>query len=241
MPDKTALSHWFPIIEAAGLPVPKTILLDMPEAAMQSIWAAFDGVEPAGSDLADFAKQIEAAADEVGWPAFLRTDHTSGKHNWSRNCFLSSRETIIEHIFGVAEYSEMAGFIGLPWDRWAVREMLPTKPVGVCRGYGDMPICKEFRFFVDGPEVTYWQPYWPQNALEQGRAEYQEGFDLASFYQPDDIDTLIAIAKEAGRALGGAWSVDILETERGWFLTDMAEAEKSFRWDFVPADWDREA
>ena len=28
--DKTALSYWFPKLEAAGLPVPKTVLLEMP-------------------------------------------------------------------------------------------------------------------------------------------------------------------------------------------------------------------
>ena len=29
MKDRTALSYWFPKIEAAGLPVPKTILVKM--------------------------------------------------------------------------------------------------------------------------------------------------------------------------------------------------------------------
>lgn len=235
--DKTALSYWFPIIEAAGLPVPRTIILDMPDDAQRSIWSAFDGVEPEVQALSQFAAQIEAAADTLGWPCFLRTDHTSGKHNWSSNCFLANREAITSHLYGVAEYSEMAGFIGLPWNRWAVREMLPTKPLGVCTRFGDMPICKEFRFFVDGPEVTFWQPYWPQEALEQGEAKYAEGFDLAAFYRPDDLDALKALASKAGKALGGAWSVDLLETERGWFLTDMAEADKSYRWDFKAADW----
>jgi hypothetical protein len=41
-------------------------------------------------------------------------------------------------------------------------------------------------------------------------------------------------AKAAGCAVGGAWSVDILETKRGWFVTDMAEAEKSFHWPECP-------
>jgi hypothetical protein len=41
-------------------------------------------------------------------------------------------------------------------------------------------------------------------------------------------------AKAAGCAVGGAWSVDILETKRGWFVTDMAEASKSFHWPECP-------
>lgn len=33
--DKTALSYWFPKLDAAGIPVPKTILLDMPIKAQE--------------------------------------------------------------------------------------------------------------------------------------------------------------------------------------------------------------
>ena len=44
----------------------------------------------------------------------------------------------------------------------------------------------------------------------------------------NDLLTLVQLATKAGRALGGSWSVDILETARGWFITDMAEADRSF-------------
>jgi len=40
---KTALSYWFPKIEAAGIPVPRTKILRMPREAREAIWAAFDG------------------------------------------------------------------------------------------------------------------------------------------------------------------------------------------------------
>ena len=30
--------------------------------------------------------------------------------------------------------------------------------------------------------------------------------------------------------MGGHWSVDILETERGWYVTDMALAPRSWHW-----------
>ncbi len=32
----------------------------------------------------------------------------------------------------------------------------------------------------------------------------------------------------------GAWSVDLLPTERGWFITDMAIMERSFHWPDCP-------
>lgn len=45
---------------------------------------------------------------------------------------------------------------------------------------------------------------------------------------------LSVLAAHAGSVVGGAWSVDILETERGWMVTDMAEAHKSFHWEGCP-------
>jgi len=226
--DLNALSYWFPKIEAAGLPVPRTVLLEMPKAAQMDIWAAFDGEEGenGGAALKAFAAQVDAAAASLGYPAFLRTDHTSGKHCWSTNCHLPSPDVVTARLFGVVEYSEMAW---LNWDRWAVRELLPTKPFGVCPGFGNMPICKEFRFFVDDGKVRCWHPYWPKHALEQGDAPVDIDFDALS--RMDDEPALRALAEAAGRAVGGSWSIDILDTTRGWFVTDMAEASRSFHWE----------
>jgi hypothetical protein len=237
MSDRTALSHWFPVVYGAGLPVPNTIIIDMPKEAQEAAFACFDGQE--AGDMSGFIASIDEAARELGYPAFLRTDHTSGKHDWKDNCHLPSAEAIGARVMGIIEYSEIASFIGLPWDRWAVREMLPTKAVGICPRFGDMPICREFRFFVRGGEVVCKHPYWPLAALEQGGAIYPGDFDYDAFCRlsSDEDAELSRIASIAGEVLGGAWSVDLLETERGWFLTDMAEAHKSFHWDGCSHDF----
>src|SRR5579863_4023413 len=139
-----ALSHWFPLLQAAALPVPKTKLLTMPEACRNAVWALCYGQQRADQAAAidSFATEIADAADNwIGWPLFLRTDHFSGKHNWERTCYVADRSKITDHIFAIAEISELCSMIGeLPWDRWAVREMLPTMPVGVCDNYGGMPV-----------------------------------------------------------------------------------------------------
>lgn len=230
--DRTALSYWFPIVKAAGLPVPETVIVDMPKAAREFYYAAFDGdVSITGDcDPRPFVDAIREAVKRVGSPAFLRTDHTSGKHSWARTCFVPPDADIARRIWEIIEYSEMADFMGIPWERWAVREFLPTIPLGVCRDYADMPICREFRFFVDGPEVVCWHPYWPAEALDQGGAVFNEEGGFDELCRCDDLSILTDIASRAGQAVGGAWSVDLLETERGWFLTDMAEAGKSFHW-----------
>jgi len=232
MSDLTCLSYWFPKIEAAGLPVPKTILLTMPKEAQESIWAAFDGKN--AGDPKPFFAAIERAAETFGYPCFLRTGLTSNKHDWKKTCFLGSPTEIPNHVFALAEFSEIGDFMGMPWDVWAVREMLPTKPFGFCGLYGNMPICREFRFFVDDDIVRCWHPYWPLHALEDGEPQYDRPFDYAEFCTPDDEGALRALAARAGKAVGGSWSVDILETARGWYVTDMAEANKSFHWPDCP-------
>lgn len=228
MIDKTSLSYWFPMLVSAGIPVPETKILSMSHHAQRDVMAAFDGGSSSGG-VESFISEIAIAAEEFGFPFFLRTDHTSGKHNWDRNCAVQSTNVIGERIMGIVEYSEMAGIIGLPWDVWVIREMLPTKPLGFCHRYGNMPICKEFRFFVKDGQMQCVHAYWPMDALRQGGAP--DDLDLQElFLLPADPSDIIDLAEAAGRAVPGYWSIDILDTSNGWFVTDMAEAEKSFHW-----------
>lgn len=232
MMDKTALSYWFPNLVAAGLPVPRTTIIQMPKAAQEDIWDAFDGKEGSGG-MAAFCDTLRAAMEPMGFPCFLRTDHTSGKHNWKRTCFVTDSAKVGAHVFAIAEFSECASLMGMPWDTWVVREFLPTKPLGVCPAYGDMPVCREFRYFVDGGTIRCRHPYWPPQALIDGGAEAipPSLYDLTG----SEAEKIARLAELAGKAVGGAWSVDILDTERGWFITDLAEASRSYHWSGCPA------
>jgi len=225
--NKTALSYWFPLIEAAGLPVPKTKIIRMPEKAQANIWAAFDGKEGNESDE-DFYKELADAAMSLNLPCFLRTDMTSAKHQWERTCYLSSIEKLRYNVFEIAEFSACCDLMGIPWDTWVVREFLPTIQLGKCQRYGNMPVCREFRVFVDSGNVRCWHPYWPLDSLKQGKVS---DLDYESLCVTEDINFLHDLAREAGLAVGGSWSIDILETKRGWYVTDMAEAHKSFHWE----------
>jgi hypothetical protein len=79
----------------------------------------------------------------------------------------------MQHVYEIAEYSECADMIGIPWDTWVVREFLPTIPIGVCPGYGNMPVCREFRYFIEDGRYVCSHPYWPREALIDG------GFDIS--------------------------------------------------------------
>lgn len=233
--DRNCLSWWFPKIEAAGLPVPKTQLLSMPEAAQIDAWRMIDR-EPE-QKLKAWLAFIEAAknvAGKIGYPLFLRSGHTSGKHEWDRTCYVPSANKLNEHIFSIIYFSECCGMFGdLPWRTWAFRELLPMVPITQCPSYANMPVCKEFRFFAEDGNVLCWHPYWPRFSLERGGAKISDA-QFKALSTPDNLRHLTEIAGNASRVCGGAWSVDLLQTERGWFLTDMAEARSSYHWEECP-------
>jgi hypothetical protein len=122
--DKTALSYWFPKVEAAGLPVPKTLIVPMPNGVRKTIFTHLWGEEADPSNVEAFVAELRGIAAPLGYPFFLRTDHTSGKHNWRETCFVADPAQLGRHVYAIAEDSEMAGIVGMPWNVWVVREML---------------------------------------------------------------------------------------------------------------------
>ncbi len=231
--DPTRLTHWFPKLLEAGLPVPKTIIVQATDEELRAIWDSFEQQEtkPAVDEL---AARVKAACDKLGYPAFLRTDHFSGKHDWDNTCFVKKPDDIRRHIMGIAYMWECINMVGAPTDVWVVREYLKVIPYGHFASYSNMPITKEFRFFVRDDEVLCYHPYWPPKSFGQGDAQTDPGFDYDAFCTPDSEAELKALASAAGKAVGGEWSVDLLETKRGWYITDMAEANKSYHWETCP-------
>lgn len=230
--DRNCISYWLPKIAEAGLPTPRTVLIEMPEAAQVEAWGMFDNPNmQSGKAWIDFVDAAKAASDVIGYPLFLRSGHTSGKHDWSRTCHVTDREKLGDHIFSIIYFSECCGMFGeLPWRQWALREYLPIKPFGIAPEYSDMPVCREFRFFATDGRVDCWHPYWPREALERGGCVLSED-GISEMWRLDEVSLLTEMAERASRACGGSWSIDFLETERGWFLTDMAEAARSYHWE----------
>jgi hypothetical protein len=211
----------------------------MPAAAQASIWAAFDGKDGTPEETAAmqaFLAQLRAAAQEIAAvvsgerPAvFLRTGHTAGKHQWRDTCCVTDLDQLPWHMFRLAEHSEMADMMGLPWDTWVIREMLPVDPIQTCPNYGDMPVVREFRFFVQDGQIICAHPYWPEEALQEGGSAYPSA-TCATLCRTDAMSEMISLAAH-GRSGGPcAWSVDILESLNGLFVTDMAVAGDSFHW-----------
>lgn len=224
------IAYWHPRLAKAGLPVPRTVLVDAGEW-WGNLIDLLDGKTPA--ELAPVVTGIQVAAQELGLPVFLRTGHTSGKHEWENTCYLAHQdpEIIAQHVAALINYSECVDFFGLPYDWFAVREFLPGQIEFIATEFGNMPVRQEYRCFVRDGELMCSHPYWPADAFR--RATANELQQLASISGPAPTEVLV-LAAQAGAALGGEWSVDVLATDRGWYVTDCAVASQSFHWPDCP-------
>jgi len=230
--DENCMSYWFPKIEQAGLPVPPTVLI-----MGEDLTPLIDGPQcpprilNAAQAMVHRIREIAVTQEIGGWPIFLRTGHLSGKHDWANCCYVPSDAIVLErHIASLVEAAAMAD---LPANVWAVRKLLTTRTFGVCHRWGGMPVSKEFRFFASSESgVACWHPYWPIGALVQGGLgharidAYQQLCDL----DHDDLLKLSLLADRAVQAVGGAWSVDFMQTTDDWVLIDMARAQDSWHW-----------
>lgn len=234
MSDRNDMAYWFPPIWAEGLPVPETRIVETDV----DLAYLLDGVKPEGYD--DFIGELGDHVQEVGGggPVFLRTGHTSGKHNWLNTCWLQRAGDLQLHVAMLVEESLSVDVVGLPLGTWAVRAPISTKPAFRCDGYRGFPVVREFRAFVGAEGVYHLQPYWPADAVEQGRPDrpdWRERLRAISRLFPAERQHLVELAEhargsvEAHHGDHGEWSVDLLQDRDGlWWLTDMADAERSF-------------
>ncbi len=229
--DKTSMTYWFPKLDGAGLPVPQTKSIAMPLELQRSILMVLYGEKPEIDPRTHpFFEKLKGLVREVGTPCFLRTAMTSAKHSWDKSCFVVDEDRVIGNVYKIAEFSEIADICGLAYDTWFVRDLLPSIKFGVCPRYNNMPVAREFRCFVEGGSVRCIHPYWPLSALRDGGWEGSRS-EYTKLCRPGkDIDTIRYLAQKVSAAIEGVWSVDLLQTETGWYVTDMAEAHKSFHW-----------
>jgi len=235
--DRNCLSYWFPVLEKAGVPVPRTEIVKTDIRLIELC----DGTTPDGFDA--FYDELLDAINRIGGngPWFFRTGQGSGKHEWKRTCFLTGLSDLQRHIAALVEWSEMVDFLGLRTDCWVVREMLPTKPVAVLDRYGNFPLVKEVRGFIGDGKILCVHPYWPQGAVREGNASRDDDLSdmwfRAALPTEDDERACRKILQIVADAFNGdgSWSIDVLATASGeWFVTDMADAGRSFHWPECP-------
>lgn len=238
---ENCISYWFPILKRAGVPVPKTAIL----RTKIDLTRMIDHQECPGLDefIEEYHRAIELVSGSRLGPAFLRTGQGGGKHDWDRCCNYRGGN-LRDHVGYLVEWSHMVSMISLSHDVWAAREMLPVKPLCVLPGYGNMPLVREMRCFIRHGKVVCYHPYWPIGAIRDGMSRKPELLERlveinnASLFNPDEQKQIVELAEAVAQAFNEgdytAWSVDILETDRGFYVTDMALAKESYHWEGCP-------
>jgi hypothetical protein len=224
--DFNCISYWFPkLLSVIPQQVPVTHIV----RTNATLISLLDGQQPYRWHA--FLNELSHWGESVGYPCFLRTGHTSDKHSWDKTCRIESPDQFSPHVCRLVEFSECCSMFGLPYDVWAVRQWLTGPIVGFAPCYGNMPVRREFRFFINNGKIQCEHPYWPTESLLRGGCNEDtmvavEAMNTIGTDQPE----LHALVSQVAQAFPGYWSVDCLWTDSGWFVTDMARGENSWHW-----------
>lgn len=223
--NKNCLSYWFPLLQSLTNKVPKTRIIKTDIELLHLL----DGKTPPGFD--DLLARLTAAADEIGgFPVFLRTGQTSGKHYWKNTCYVPSADVLGHHIAELTDFSACADFMGLATDVWVVRQLLDLQTAFTA--FGGFPVNRERRYFIEGGKVRCHHPYWPIGAVRQGTpedADWEEKLAMLNHESPAEAEELTALAEHISRGFEGSWSLDFAaDRASNWWAIDMALAEASF-------------
>jgi hypothetical protein len=226
---KSCITYWFPKLK--GLPVPKTFIIKTDITASEQ-FRYIDNDNIIEDKIQKLVSDIKNHASRLGYPIFLRTGQTSAKHDWKNTCFVSNEKKIRYHIDRIILFSCVVDIFGLPADIWAVREFLHLDYA--FKAFDDMPISKEFRFFIDNGKITHEQFYWPENSIENPSIKnWKKELKIMSVLGSDRNKVFKLVQKIADKFKDDiSFSVDICKTINGnWYITDMAPANVSFKYD----------
>lgn len=221
---------WLPKIVEAGLPTPRTEIVHYDH---RDVCHPFDGCDV--SKIGDLEAKVIVALRNVGYPAFIRSDLSSAKHEGPDAYRIDDREGIAPALFRTIEDNESKFWLEPSTHgpkAILVREWLDLD--GAFTAFCGHLIAREWRFFATNKEVLCFHPYWPEDAIEFFGLDEPEGWreQLRKTHEiPENLNDLKRMAIAAATAYGQTASVDFAMDKSGkWWLTDMATAGDSWHW-----------
>lgn len=233
--------YWYPKLQEAGLEsvIPQSILprslmvlYDHARAAMM-----LEDLNFKYSEWDEVLENVHVAAEQIGYPVFIRTDLSSAKHCGPGSYLAKSREDISKILCETVVDNEMKFWMSMDQPRaFIVREFLELD--AFFTAFGGLPINREWRFFANKNEVICAHPYWPEEAIQFWEIpeppDWKE--QLAILHAPLHHLEWEDLNEWAIRAAGACdasetWSVDFAKDVNGmWWLIDMAEMKSSYHW-----------
>lgn len=225
------MRHWWPRLKDVDVPKPETVEVDA-EKQQTEIGKLPNGEMDYLTCYYPDTDEIRDAVERVGGPpAFLRTDQASNKHAMEGGSRIESLEDVRQNVWSVVEHNKMAGLVGLPYDRFYVREWLELNHEYTA--FRGTPIATELRFFLYDGDIHSCGFYWPEEAIrrpddEEWEEKHQWVRDEA-FTKVNHRFARMYAERVAEEFSEGYWSVDFALTEDGeWYCIDMARGEVSW-------------
>lgn len=230
--DKTSLLYWFPLIKNLPIPMPRTTWVEIPFEAFCDFMDSPD-TKPDKLKIGDYTQDIKRKAKEIGYPLFLRTDLSSGKHSWDKSCYVDKEENLLKHVWKVVELNFIADVLGLECSALVFREYIPMASQFTAF-WGNLPINPERRYFIRDGKVECHHPYWTDAIVgphlpEPSRSNWKELLGQMDKEPDREVSLLTQYAGRVAQVISGYWSVDFCRADNGeWILIDLAEGEKSW-------------
>ena len=186
--EQSSMTYWWPLVRDLPIPQPKTLCVPTDHEAMFGM--LYDKPAPA-----DTLEKIRECCDSLGYPAFIRTDQLSGKHDWNKTCYLERPGDLGQHLYWLADATGMADIMGdMRFEALFVREFLRLRTA--FRAFsGGMPINREVRCFVRDGSVECLHEYWFAGVFEEeeasnagigGNVEFMDIQDMPSAFKSLD-------------------------------------------------------
>ena len=225
---ESSLLVWYPKIKELPIPQIKTVIVKTGHKVLYD-WVSNN--KPIPDSL---WKELDDGIKQIGkFPVFMRTDQASMKHDWNETCYLKSIDGLKHHLSMLIEghlMENMAGELG--YEAIVFREFLELESYFTADYYGDFPVNKEVRCFIDKGKLVSMHNYWFEDAVKQGHPHDPRWRDKLK-----KLNALSIIDKETIRhyltlvcdIFNENWSVDFAKGKNGtWYLIDCARGEVSY-------------
>ena len=223
----SSMNNWFPKIKKHEtiFKFPKTKIYHIDEKDLTS---GVDFFPPeVNKKLID-----KIIKDEWEFPLFIRTDQTSGKHDYKDTCYVESLDKLDENINNLICVNRTTNVFGLPFTSLIVREFIELD-WKFKAFWGKMPVAPEVRIFVRDEKVECIHPYWFEDAINGMTDQDDWRHLLIEINQRAEKDYFILgkNAIEFNKVVEGYWSVDYALGKDGeWYLIDCAHGDASYHY-----------
>lgn len=249
---QNSMVYWYPRLRDAvadydGIETPDTLFVDIERLNPYKIAAEAD--EPISDAEMEEISQcparwddatVKRAADELGYPAFIRTDTDSAKRNMDAGSKIRSGDDAAVHdtVDALIRSQSDSGGMMPRFNCLAVREWIDID--ADFEAFGGTPIGPEVRVFVRDGDVQCHHFYWP--FTDESDASHHDVDDIDTEQELEETltaleqtvddamdDTLRDAAAHIADYFDGYWSVDFaLTTDGTWYVIDAARGDDSW-------------